>query len=394
MHKITVFDVETPNSHSDRICSIGFTYIIDNEIVGGEHYLVNPETYFSPQNMDIHGISPKMVVNEKTFDVLWNQEIKDKFSDCIILAHNAAATDLCVLRKTLEYYKIELPTLDFMCTLRIAEAFRGRGAGKNTLDNLCDEFGISFLDHHNAQADSMACAQIYLKLLNNYGFDYKDYVCIYSGKPSGYKRERVLSDYDNKKDTTTKLKYTEETQSLQLLQGILLGIVSDDVLNESEVLSLTKWLKSNLHLAGHYPFDKVNDIVCKALEDNKLEQHELDEMLMLFKEFSDPIGNCCCIDTEIKLDVKGKLICLTGDFEFGSRSEVENRLKALGACCSGTVGTKTDCVVVGSLGSSNWKFGSFGGKFQKAYELIEKDYKISIFKESDFFALLGDEICL
>ena len=58
--RIVAFDVETPNSHNDRISSIGITVVENGIIADNLYYLVNPETYFDMFNVQLTGITPEM----------------------------------------------------------------------------------------------------------------------------------------------------------------------------------------------------------------------------------------------------------------------------------------------------------------------------------------------
>lgn len=73
-------------------------------------------------------------------------------------------------------------------------------------------------------------------------------------------------------------------------------------------------------------------------------------------------------DEQIK-SVVGKKIVLTGEFDFGSREEVDFALSAAGALIKNAVSKKTDYLVVGNYGSENWKFDNGGGKIKTAQEL-------------------------
>ena len=71
MGKVIAFDVETPNSHNDRICSIGLSLIDDGIIVWSQNYMVNPECSFDNRNIQIHGIRPQDVEHAPTFPLIW-----------------------------------------------------------------------------------------------------------------------------------------------------------------------------------------------------------------------------------------------------------------------------------------------------------------------------------
>jgi len=66
-NSFTFFDVETPNSRNNSICSIGIVHVKENEVIFSKEYLVNPEARFDNMNMEIHGITPRMVEHATVF---------------------------------------------------------------------------------------------------------------------------------------------------------------------------------------------------------------------------------------------------------------------------------------------------------------------------------------
>lgn len=54
-------DFETANGKRTSICSVGMVKVIDSQITETFHTLVNPQDYFSQQNIKVHGIQQKML---------------------------------------------------------------------------------------------------------------------------------------------------------------------------------------------------------------------------------------------------------------------------------------------------------------------------------------------
>ena len=159
-------DFETANEKRNSPCSIGIVVIKEGKIVEKIHYLIKPkEMRFMPINIGIHGIRPAMVENEPEFDVIWN-EIKHHFNDSLIVAHNAAF-DISVLRNTLELYNIDIPNLNYICTMKLSRNFYKQldNAKLNTVNKF---LGYEF-NHHDALADAMACSNILLNISKELG---------------------------------------------------------------------------------------------------------------------------------------------------------------------------------------------------------------------------------
>ena len=60
MKRILAIDFETANASRSSACSIGYALIENGEIIKNEEVLINPEEYFDPFNISIHGITEEM----------------------------------------------------------------------------------------------------------------------------------------------------------------------------------------------------------------------------------------------------------------------------------------------------------------------------------------------
>lgn len=83
-------------------------------------------------------------------------------------------------------------------------------------------------------------------------------------------------------------------------------------------------------------------------------------------------------------DLNGKQICLSGNFICCSKSEISFKLEEMGAIVQKNVTSKTDYLIVGGNGSSDWAYGDYGTKVKKALELQGKGKNIKIISEQDF----------
>ena len=171
MSRFIAFDVETPNSYNNRMSAIGITVIEDGAIVDEYYSLVNPETHFDIFNTELTGISAKTVKNAPTFRLLW-RDIEPLMSSGLLVAHNAVF-DMNVLKKCLRDYRIAWkPYARYTCTVQLGR--RLHPGVSHRLNDDCDRLGIS-LNHHQADSDSRACAEILLHYLKS-GADVRQYI--------------------------------------------------------------------------------------------------------------------------------------------------------------------------------------------------------------------------
>jgi len=153
-------DFETANAERDSPCEIGLTFVENSKIVETKSWLIKPASHhrFDSFNVYIHGITSAMVKNSPEFHELW-KEIQPLIDNRFVFAHNASF-DFSVLRKTLELYDLEYPTLTYGCTCLLARCL-WLGLPSYSLDNLCRIKNIP-LEHHRAAPDSKATAELAL----------------------------------------------------------------------------------------------------------------------------------------------------------------------------------------------------------------------------------------
>lgn len=77
----------------------------------------------------------------------------------------------------------------------------------------------------------------------------------------------------------------------------------------------------------------------------------------------------------------GEVVCLTGDFDYGSKDKVAAFIVKHGGSVSSSVTRKTTVVLQGNKGSEAWSHGSYGTKIEKAIERKNTRDDILILKE-------------
>lgn len=159
-------DVETANPDLASICQIGIVSFVNGEVWGTWSSLVNPEDYFDPMCVYVHGINESMVQDAPTFTELL-PNLMDMLKGQVVAYHTAF--DRISLEKASKKYKVEAVECTWLDTARVArrtwEQFRYRGYG---LANLADYCGVNF-QHHDALEDARAAGGILLKAIEESG---------------------------------------------------------------------------------------------------------------------------------------------------------------------------------------------------------------------------------
>lgn len=361
-NSFTCFDFETTglSVHTAEIIEIGAVKVRNWQIVERFSTFVKPSSPISASITRLTGISNNDVENSPTIYEVIPEFIKFIDSD-ILLGHNISRYDLPILRRIAS----ELFSIDneYQDTLQLSRAIIPDLPSHN-LETLCNYYGIKNVAAHRAVGDAEATAEIYQ--------------CIMLGKKGQIDKVKKKNNVSHSRSA-----FSQQTQALITLKGILTGMTCDNVLSNEEVFYLKKWLDDNSNLEGNYPFDIVFTEVNNALADGILEQHELEHMLIIFKEFLNPIetktANSNCID------FSNKTVCLSGEFETGSKNEIGDRLISYGAIISQSVTKSVDFLVVGEKGSGQWYCGNYGTKIKKALEMQNQGHHIQILRECEVF---------
>jgi DNA polymerase III subunit epsilon len=155
MNSFTAIDFETAQGYRWSICQVGLVRVEYGIVTSEITLLVQPpDNYYWEKFIDIHGIKPSDTANAPTFDKIW-YKLEPFINGQRVVAHNGLAFDFPVLQKTLEYYGMQAPEYEKICTYRLFN---------DNLASLCKTYNIP-LNHHDALSDARACAWLYLNYL-------------------------------------------------------------------------------------------------------------------------------------------------------------------------------------------------------------------------------------
>lgn len=173
------------------------------------------------------------------------------------------------------------------------------------------------------------------------------------------------------------IEYSTTTKSLRALKEIISEFIVSEELSDTDILSLRYWMDDHRHLAGNYPFDKIYSLIDNLLSDGVIEVEEKEQLLEILSE-----EKICDTNSAPAIKLKGHHICLTGNFTFSKRKDIESTIAAYGGFNEGKSLTwRTDYLFVGGCGSDDWAYGNYGNKIKKAKELQEKGCSIQILGE-------------
>jgi len=153
--RFVAIDFETANQAATSACSVGLVRVEGLTIVEKKSFFIRPPTSEFLFTW-LHGISWDDVKNQPTFGELW-PEIEPFFKNVdYAVAHNAGF-DRNVLNACCQLYSLNMPSVEFNCTVKLARKVWGIFPTK--LSNVCKTLDIP-LNHHEALSDAEACAKI------------------------------------------------------------------------------------------------------------------------------------------------------------------------------------------------------------------------------------------
>lgn len=164
----TAIDFETANGSAASACSVGLVRVRDGQIVDRIGWFIQPppgHDRFVDWNVRIHGITPELVAGAAG----WAEQLADLVEyaqDDILVAHNAGF-DMGVIKAACRATGVAVPEYRYMCSLQLAR--RTYHLESYRLPVVATAAGFEDFAHHDAVADSEACAAIMLHAADRYG---------------------------------------------------------------------------------------------------------------------------------------------------------------------------------------------------------------------------------
>lgn len=172
MNFVTI-DVETANSDVGSICQVGLAKYVNGKLIDTYSTLVSPQTSFSRQNIEVHGITSSMVKDAPTMYDVYGQILKFIGENIIVSYTNF---DQRALNQSLENHNLPVPRLQWVDATVLVRRTCQRFAFKGyNLANVCKEWNYQF-DHHDALEDAKACGFITVTILRENSLSIEDWI--------------------------------------------------------------------------------------------------------------------------------------------------------------------------------------------------------------------------
>ncbi|MCG8509862.1 MAG: 3'-5' exonuclease [Rhodospirillales bacterium] len=155
MSDFAALDFETANQRRDSACAIGIALVSDGRIVESDCLLIRPPTpdfWFTW----LHGIGWNDVRHAPPFREIW-PEVEARVAGAEFLAAHNASFDRGVESTCCQAHGANPIDRPWICTVELARHMWD--VRPTRLPDICRYLAIQ-LDHHRAESDARACAQI------------------------------------------------------------------------------------------------------------------------------------------------------------------------------------------------------------------------------------------
>lgn len=191
-------------------------------------------------------------------------------------------------------------------------------------------------------------------------------------------------------------------RTIDELIGLCKGIQADGVVNVLEAQFLANWLGKSRKIIDVWPANILAQRIKKIMVDGVIDDEEKKDLFTLLTQITgsrpghefidyktgEVIENLTHAATLLPLDnpappvkFEKKLFCLTGKFFFGPRKKCEAEIFKKSGQVQPSPTLKTNYLVVGLLGSTDWRHSTYGTKIEYAVMLKGKGALISIISE-------------
>jgi DNA polymerase III subunit epsilon len=165
--EFVAIDFETANSSPASPCAVGLVRVREGAIQESLSMLFRPpfpHNWFHPGNIAVHGIEPEHIADAPE----WQDVIAELllFTEGLPLVAHNASFDMGVLRASAQEIDFDLPPLNYFCSLQIAR--KTYNLESYRLNSVAYAIGHEEFRHHDALADSDACARIVLHAANRH----------------------------------------------------------------------------------------------------------------------------------------------------------------------------------------------------------------------------------
>lgn len=160
-------DVETANLSRGSICQLGAVLVEARAVTATLSRLVDPEQWFDPFNVDIHGITAEMVRGQPRFPEV-ALELGRFVGDRVVISHTSF--DRAAFEQSSRRYGRPAPAWTWLDTVRVSRRAWQDHRGGYGLASLARKVGVEYRAHVAAE-DAKAAAAVFIAAMEHTGLN-------------------------------------------------------------------------------------------------------------------------------------------------------------------------------------------------------------------------------
>lgn len=179
------------------------------------------------------------------------------------------------------------------------------------------------------------------------------------------------------------------------LEGAAAAIIYDGCVDDSEISFLKGLIADMTTEVGAKPFSAIADVLTKILADGLATPQERSQLMRCLANFAPGPKAPKTIDgvyvLSPRVEFTERSFLFSGQLRYAERDKAEAAVVVRGGTIARSVCRTLDYLVVGELGSPEWKYGRYGTKIEKAMELRQSGHPLpALLKEQHFVeAIIG-----
>jgi NAD-dependent DNA ligase len=207
--------------------------------------------------------------------------------------------------------------------------------------------------------------------------------------------ERIMID-----NAQIAMKNRAHNRAVELLLGIVTGLIADQQLQDSEIVFLENWLAEHPDVAEVWPGSVIAATIRETLADGIVSDDERAHLLKLLQDMAvtdfATAGPAAAevlqlpIKDDVPVDLRDQHVCHSGEFMFGTRTKCEQPTVKAGGWPVSTISHKVAYLVTGTNVSPSWAHTSYGRKMEQAVALQANGHPIQIISERRWLEVLAE----
>lgn len=168
----TAIDFETANPDRSSICQVGIAEFEDGECRGSRSELVDPQSYFDPICVSVHGITKTDISDAPKFPEVYENVLGPSIAGEVVVCHTHF--DRGALASACDRFAVSPPECQWLDSAGLARrTWRDVSRKGYGLRPLADRLGIEFR-HHDAGEDARAAGLVVVAAAGELGLGLED----------------------------------------------------------------------------------------------------------------------------------------------------------------------------------------------------------------------------